>query len=63
MRPRTSFTKEEQSEETGLQEKRNNALHGQGLTDHTSCGLGEFRPVSAELKLHGNAGDDPKGKN
>src|SRR5260221_9171435 len=56
------FAIEKEVEESGLKEEREQALHGKGLPDNTPGGFGKFGPVGAELKFHGNAGDDAKGK-
>ena len=56
------FAVKEQPQKTRLQEKGKNTFHGQSLADDAAGGLGEFRPVGAELKFHGDAGDDAEGK-
>src|ERR1700674_2339119 len=56
------FTEEKKAEERGLEKKGEDAFHGQRLADYAAGGFGELRPVGAELKFHGDAGDHAEGK-
>src|SRR5271163_2894752 len=56
------FTEEEESEERRFQEEGEDSFHSEGLADHAAGGSGELRPVGAELKFHGDAGDDSQGE-
>src|SRR5579863_5283326 len=51
------FSVEEETEEGGLQKESEHAFHGQSLADHAAGVAREHRPVGAELKFHGDAGD------
>ena len=53
---------EEETEERGLKKEGEDAFHGEGLADDAASGFGEFGPVGAELKFHGDAGDNTEGK-
>ena len=61
-RPSFFSPNKKQAEEAGLQKKREDAFHGERLADHAAGGAGERRPVGAELKFHGDAGDDAEGE-
>jgi len=52
----------ETSQECRLQEERKSAFHGQRLADDASGKARELRPIGAELKFHGDAGDDTQRK-
>ena len=52
------FAEEEEAEESRLQEEGEDAFHSQRLADDAAGAARELRPVGAELKFHGNAGDD-----
>ena len=56
------FAVEKETEEGGLEEEGEDAFHGQRLANDSAGGLGEFGPVGAELKFHGDAGDHAEGK-
>jgi hypothetical protein len=56
------FAEQEQAQETRFQEEREHAFHGQRLPDHAAGGFRKARPVGAELKLHGDAGDHAHGE-
>src|SRR6266849_526470 len=60
MIPRTEplFAPDQCADKRAFQKEREHAFHGQRLSDHTAGVLGKARPVSSELKLHRNAGDD-----
>ena len=51
------FAIKKQAQKCRLQKEAENAFHGQRLADDSPGELREARPVSAELKLHGNACD------
>ena len=46
------LAKKKKSQKCGLEKKRKNAFHGEGLSDHSTGSSRELRPVSAELKFH-----------
>ena len=50
------------AQKTRFQEEGEDAFHGQRLADHAAGGFGEARPVSAELKLHRDAGHHAHGE-
>ncbi len=52
------LAEEEEAEEGGFEEEGEDAFHGEGLADDSAGAAGELGPVGAELKLHGDAGDD-----
>ena len=54
----TLFGEEEEAKEAGLEEEGEDAFHGERLADDSAGDAGEGGPVGAELKLHGDAGDD-----
>jgi hypothetical protein len=56
------FAVKEEAEEGGLEEEREKAFHGESLSDEAAGGFGEIGPVGAELKFHGDAGDDAEGE-
>ena len=56
------FAKEKEAEEGGLEEKREKSFHREGLANDAAGGSGEFGPVGAELKFHGDTGDDADGE-
>src|SRR5437899_6550353 len=56
------FAIEEEAEESGLKEEREEAFHRKSLTNNAAGGFGEFGPIRAELKFHGDAGDDAEGE-
>ena len=56
------LSEQKQAEETGFQEERKHAFHGEGLADDAAGGFGEARPVGAELEFHGDAGDHAHGE-
>src|SRR5208283_1716514 len=56
------FTEEKQAQKTGFEKEGKNPLHGKGLADNAAGGFGKFGPVGAELKFHGDAGDDADGE-
>src|SRR5215470_7049701 len=56
------FSEKKQAKKTGFQKKRKDPFHSEGLSDNAPSGLGKCRPVGAELKLHGNTGDDSNGE-
>ena len=49
---------DEQEEEARLEKEGEESLHREGLADHAARVAAEPRPVRAELKLHGDTGDD-----
>ena len=61
-RAKALFTEQEQAQETGLEEEGEYAFHGERLADYAAGHFREFRPVGAELKFHGNAGNYAHGE-
>src|SRR5690348_8224676 len=53
---------EKEAKKTRFEEKGKDAFHGQSLADYAAGGSGERGPVGAELKFHGDAGDDADGE-
>src|SRR6266446_6809777 len=53
---------DERADERAFKEEREHAFHCQRLPDYTPCILGKLRPISSELKLHGNAGHHTNGE-
>ena len=62
MRPRRFSPYRNSPRKRRFQEKGEDALHRQRLPDDAAGGLREFRPIGAELKFHGDAGDHAEGK-
>src|SRR5437899_5562685 len=60
--PQAFFAVQKQPQERRLQEERKSAFHGQRLADDASGKARELRPIGAELKFHGDAGDDTQRK-
>jgi hypothetical protein len=60
--PQALFTVQKQPQECRLQEERKSAFHGQRLAYNAAGKARELRPVGAELKFHGDAGDDTERK-
>ena len=56
------FAPDQRADERAFQKEGKHALHRQSLPDHAARVPGKARPVRPELKLHGNAGDDPDGE-
>jgi len=56
------LTPDQRADKRALQEKCKHPLHGQRLTDNSTCIAREVGPVRAELKFHGNAGHHAHGK-
>jgi len=56
------FAIEEETKKTGLQEEGKNAFHGECLANDTAGSLRKLGPICAELKFHGDAGDDAEGE-
>ena len=50
--------KRKRPRKAGLEEEGEDAFHGERLADDSSGDARERGPVGAELKLHGDAGDD-----
>ena len=49
------FTEKKEPQKRGFQEKGKHAFHRQWLANDAASRSRELRPVSAELKFHGNA--------
>jgi hypothetical protein len=60
--PHAALAEQEHTKERRLREEREDAFHEQRLADDRARELREARPVRAELKLHRDPGDDPRGK-
>jgi hypothetical protein len=58
----TLFAEKKEAEEGGLEEKREDAFHGEGHADDAAGAAGELTPVGAELELHGDAGNHTEEK-
>ena len=61
-RAQALFAKYEQAQEGRFEEEGKHSFHRQRLTDHAAGGLGEARPVGAELKFHRDAGHHAHGE-
>ena len=52
------FAEEKEAEEGGLEEEGEDAFHGERHANDAAGAARELAPVGAELKLHGDAGND-----
>src|SRR2546430_2766312 len=57
-RPEPFLAPDQRTDKRALQEEREHPFHRQRLTDHATSVFRKVRPVSSELKLHRNAGDN-----
>ena len=55
--PQAFFAVQKQPQERRLQKEGKCAFHGQRLADNAAGKARELRPIGAELKFHGDAGD------
>ena len=62
LRSQSLFAENQQSQKSRFEEKRKDAFHRQGLSQHSARCFRELSPICAELKFHGNASDDAHGE-